>query len=72
MIIRFTVRFPVPLEEVPRPQLLGAMRAGEVLRVPCFTQSSDDLAHDGLLAGVAAALLARVDPLAAHVGLQVP
>jgi len=34
-------------------------------------ESASYLAHNGLLAGVAASLLSRVDTLAAHVGLEV-
>lgn len=71
MVIRLAVRFPVALEEVPRAQLLGAMGAGEVLRMPGLSQGGDYLAHDGFLAGAAAALLAGIDSLATHVGLEV-
>lgn len=71
MVVRLAVGLPVALEEVPRAQLLGAVGAGEVLRVPGLPQRGDDLPDDGLLAGAAAALLAGGDSLAAHVCLQV-
>ena len=71
VVVRFAVRLPIPFEEVARPQLLGAVGAREVLRMPRLSQGGDDLPHDRLLAGVAASLLARVDPLPAHVRLQV-
>lgn len=43
MIVRFTIRPAVPLEEVPRAQLLVAVSAGEVLRVPSASQRRDNL-----------------------------
>lgn len=61
----------VALEKVARAQLLGAVGAGEVFRVPGLAQRGDHLSDNGLLAGAAAALLARVDTLATHVCLQV-
>lgn len=71
VVVGLAVRLSIPLEEVPRAQLLGAVRAGKVLRVPGLSQRGDDLSDDGLLAGVATALLAGINPLAAHVGLKV-
>lgn len=71
MVVGLAVGLPVSLEEVPGAQLLRAVGAREVLRVPRLPQRGDDLAHYGLLAGVAAAFLARVDSLAAHVCLEV-
>lgn len=61
----------VALEKVARAQLLGAVGASEVFWVPGLAQRGDHLSDDGLLAGAAAALLARVDSLATHVCLQV-
>lgn len=102
MIVRLAVRVTLPLEEVPRAQLLVAVSACEVFRMPRLAQgryhlcskniirsrriiqppeivqafgnhdaADGYLAHDGLLAGVAASLLGRVDTLAAHVGLEI-
>lgn len=71
VVIRFAVRVAVALEEVARAQLLGAVGAHEVLRVPGLAERGDDLADDGLLAGAAASLLGCVDSLAAHVCLQI-
>lgn len=71
MVVRLAIRLPVALEEVAGAQLLGAVGTGEVLGVPSLAEGGDDLAHDGLLASAAAALLARVHSLATHVGLQV-
>lgn len=71
VVVGLAVRLPIALEEIPRAELLGAVRAGEVLRVPGLTQGRNDLPDDGFLAGVAAALLAGVHALTAHVRLQV-
>lgn len=43
VVVRFAVRVALTLEKVPGSKLLVAVRAGEVLRVPCFTQGSDNL-----------------------------
>jgi hypothetical protein len=72
VIVRFTVGLPVAFEEIPGAQFLGAMGAGEVLRMPGLAQGGDHLPHDGFVAGAAASLLAGVDSLPTHVRLQVP
>lgn len=69
MIVRLAVWVSIALEEVAGAQFLSAMCANEVLGMPGLSQSSDDLAHDGFLASVAASLLGGVDSLAAHVCL---
>lgn len=71
MVVRFTVWLTVPLKEVPRAQLLVAVIARKVLRVPRLAQRRDHLAHDRFLAGVAASLLRRRYSASAHVGVQV-
>lgn len=71
MVVGLAVRLAVALEEVPRAQLLGAVGAREVLRMPRLPQGCDHLPHDGFLAGAAAALLAGGDPLATHVRLKI-
>lgn len=43
MIVRFAVRPAVALEEVPGAELLVAVSAGEVLRVPGAAQRGDHL-----------------------------
>lgn len=63
MIVSLAVRRSVALEEVPRAQLLIAVIASEVFRVPCLAQSRDHLTDDRLVACVTAALLHRVDSL---------
>lgn len=67
MVVRLAVWSAIALEEVPRAQLLVAVGAGEVFRVPRATQRCYDLPNDRLLAGVAASLLGRLYSLAAHV-----
>ena len=71
MVVRLAVRIAVPLEEVPRAQLLRAVIAREVLRMPSLAKGRNDLADDRLIARVAASLLGRVNSLAAHIGLQI-
>lgn len=71
MIIRFAVWIPITLEEISRPQLLVAVVASEMLRMPCLAQSCDYLADNWLVACVAAALLHCVYTLSWHVGLKV-
>lgn len=71
VVVRLAVRMAVALEEVARAQLLRAVVAREVLRMPGLAQRRDHLADDRLVAGIAAALLRRGHTLAAHVGLQV-
>lgn len=72
VIIRLTVGISIALEEVPRAQLLVAVIARKVLRMPGLAQRRNDLPNDGLIARVAASLLGRIHSLAAHVGLQIP
>lgn len=72
VVVRLAVRIAVPLEEVARAQLLRAVVARKVLRMPGLAQGRNDLADDRLVARVAASLLGRVHTLAAHVGLQIP
>lgn len=69
MIIIFTVRIPIPFEEVPRSELLIAMGTGKVLRMPSLAQGRDDLTYDRLLASSAATFLGRGYTLSAHVCL---
>lgn len=63
MIISFAVRHIVAFEEVPRAQLLIAMIASEMLRMPSFAQRGDDLADNRLVASIAASFLHCVDSL---------
>lgn len=72
MIVVFAIGASVALEKVARAQFLGTVIAGEVLGVPGFPERRDDLADDGLIAGVTAALLRRIDTLPRHIRLQVP
>lgn len=69
VVVRLAVREAVALEEIAGAQLLAAVVAREVLRMPCLAQGCDHLAHNGLLAGIAAALLHGIDSLATHIGL---
>lgn len=71
VVVGLAVGLSIALEEVPRAQLLGAVGAREVLRMPGFAQGSNDLTNDGFFAGVAAAFLAGIDSLATHVSLEV-
>lgn len=43
VIVRLAVWPAVALEEIPCTELLVAMCAGEVLRMPCLAQRGDDL-----------------------------
>lgn len=70
MVIRLAIGTAIALEEVSSPQLLVAVRAGEVLRMPRATQRRDYLSHDGFLAGVAAPFLGCLDSLTTHVGAE--
>jgi uncharacterized DUF497 family protein len=70
MIVGFTIRTSVALEEVPRAELLRAMGAREVLRMPRPSERRDDLTDDRLVASAAASLLCRCHALARHVGVQ--
>lgn len=71
VIVRLAVRVAIALEEIPGAQLLVAVIAGEVLRMPSFAESRYNLPYDGLIASIAAPLLGGVHSLAAHVGLQI-
>ena len=69
VIIGFTVGESIALKEVACAQLLIAVIACEMLWMPGLAQSGNHLAHNWLLAGVAAALLYGVDSLTTHVCL---
>lgn len=71
VVVLLAVGLSIALKEVARAQLLAAVAASKVLRVPGLAQGRDDLTNDRLLASVAAALLRCCDPTAAHVGVQV-
>lgn len=68
MVVRFAVRPAFALEEIARAQLLRAVRACKVLRMPCLAQRCNHLADDSLIARRAAALLGRVHALPVHLG----
>lgn len=51
VIVLLAVRLPIPLKEVPRPNLLLAVGADEVLRVPGFPHGCNYLPSNRLLAG---------------------
>lgn len=72
VIVLFTVRLSIPLKEVPGSDLLLAVGADEVLRVPRLPHGSHDLPGDGLLAGPADPFGNRGDPQFVQVGLQAP
>lgn len=72
VVVRFAVRPAVTLEEIACTQLLRAMRACKVLRMPCLAQRRDHLADDRLVARRAAALLSCVHALPVHLGRQAP
>jgi len=69
VVVRFAIGEAVALEEIAGSQLLAAVVARKVLRMPGLAQGGDHLAHNGLLAGIAAALLHGIDSLATHIGL---
>lgn len=69
VVVRLAVREAVALKEVAGAQLLAAVVARKVLRMPGLAQGGDHLADDRLLAGIAAALLYGIDSLATHIGL---
>lgn len=71
VIVRLAVRVAIALEEVPGAQLLVAVVAREVLRMPSLAQRRYDLPYDGLIACIAAPLLGGIHSLATHVGLQI-
>jgi hypothetical protein len=70
VIIRFTIGMTVPFEKVACAQLLVAMVARKVLRMPGLAQGRDHLADNWFVARIAAPLLGGVDALTAHFGLQ--
>lgn len=45
MVVRLAVGPAIALEEIPGAELLVAVSAGEVLRVPRAAQRGDDLDH---------------------------
>lgn len=69
VVIGLAVGEAIALEEVAGSELLAAVVASEVLRMPGLAQGGDHLADNRLLAGIAAALLYSVDSLATHIGL---
>lgn len=69
MIIGFTVRESIAFKEVTCAQLLTAMIACKMLRMPCLAQCSDHLTNNGFLACIAATLLYCVNTLTTHIGL---
>lgn len=71
MVVLLAVRLAVALKEVARAQLLVAVAARKVLGVPGLAQRRNDLAHNRLLARVAAALLRGGDAATGHVRVQV-
>lgn len=69
MIIWFTVGESITLKEVTCAQLLTAMIACKVLRMPSLAQCGNHLTHNRLLACIAATLLYCVNTLTTHIGL---
>ncbi len=59
MIISLAVRLAVPVEKVLGGELAVAVGASKVLHVPRLSQGGHHLAHNRLVARVAAALLHR-------------
>lgn len=72
VIVLFTVGLSIPLKEVPGPDLLLAVGADEVLRVPRLPHGCHDLSSDGLLAGPADPFGDRGNPQFVQVRLQAP
>lgn len=70
VVVRLAVRPSFALEEVARAQLLVAVVADKVLRVPRLAQSRNHLANDGFVARGAAPFLRRVHALSVHLGGQ--
>lgn len=70
MVVRLAVGMAVPFEEIPSPQLLVAVGAHEMFRVPCLAEGRYHLADDRLIARRTASFLSRVDALFAHVRLK--
>lgn len=46
VVVGLAVRLALPLEEIPRAQLLITVGAREVFRMPCFSQSGDHLKEE--------------------------
>lgn len=69
MVVWLAVWMTITFEEVSGAQFLVAVVASEVLRMPGLAQSSDDLANNWLVAGVATSFLRCSYSLTAHVGL---
>lgn len=63
VVVRLAVWIAVALEEVPRAELLVAVVARKVLRMPCLAQGCDHLTNYWLIARVAASFLHRVNSL---------
>lgn len=70
MIVLLAVWSAVTLEEVLGAQLLVAVGACEMLRVPGLAQGCDHPPNDGFVAGGAAALLCGGNALLSHVAGQ--
>lgn len=69
VVISFAVWESIAFEEVPGSELLATMIASEMLWMPGFTQSGNDLTDNWLLASIAASLLNSVYSLTTHVCL---
>jgi len=70
VIVRFAVRPSFALEKIARAQLLGAVVAREVFRVPSLAQRRDHLPDDSLVARRATSLLSSVHTLSVHLGRE--
>lgn len=70
MVVTLAVRHAVALEEVAGAQLLLAVRAGEVLRVPNPPQRRDHLTNDSVVTRSTVTLGDDGDALAAHVAVE--
>jgi hypothetical protein len=70
VVVSFAKGCAIALEKVPCAQLLVAMVASEMLRVPGLSKCRDDLSNNWLVAGAAAALLHCVHSLTRHVRLE--
>lgn len=69
VVVLFAIGEAIAFEEVACAQFLVAVVAREMLRMPGLAQSSNDLAHNGFLTGVAAALLYSINTLTIHIRL---
>lgn len=63
VVVSFAVWISIALEEVSRAELLIAVIARKVLRMPCLAECSDHLTDNRLIACIAAAFLHRIDSL---------